>query len=148
MAEYNKELIFTEYYKVVDIIQSYDQHYFKIKAWNVTLSGALIIYGVSQGEISVLIAASVFCLSFWVTEAWYKIIQNGHFKRVKEIEDALQNDTEIIYPRIYGAYIEKFSDNRKGKKWVKMMFYPQVMSPHIFVLALIVLFLMIAPFRI
>jgi len=48
----NKELIFTEYYKVVDIIQSYDQHYFKIKAWNVTLSGALLIYGISQALIA------------------------------------------------------------------------------------------------
>ena len=94
-----------------------------------------------------LIAASVLCLSFWVTEAWYKVIQNGHFKRVKELEDALQNDKEIVFPRIYEAYIEKFSDNRKGKKWLKMMFYPQVMFPHVFVLSLIVLFLVVSPFR-
>ncbi len=141
MNQNEQRLIFDEYYKIVDIIQSYDQHYFKIKAWNVTLSGLLLSFGISQEKFYVLVAASVLCFSFWITETWYKVIQNGHFLRAKEIENALRHNLDISYPRIYGAYIEKFSTNKKTRKWVKMMFYPQVMLPHIFILILIFAFL-------
>ncbi|WP_339137603.1 MAG: hypothetical protein WGN25_05885 [Candidatus Electrothrix sp. GW3-4] len=141
----NKELekiLLDEYNKIVDIIQSYDTHFFKTKTWGVTLSGIVLSIGVTQHNISVLLAGFILSLSFWTTESWYKMIQNGHMLRAKEIENAIHNNQEDIkYPNIIDSYIKKMEQNRKEKKWLRMMFYSQVMYPHIFLMLLIVVFL-------
>jgi hypothetical protein len=114
-----------------------------MKTWGVTLSGIVLSIGGTQHNILVLLAALILSLSFWITESWYKMIQNGHMLRAKEIEDAIQNNQiDIKYPRIFGAYLEKTEKNRKENKWLKMMFYSQVMYPHVFLMLLIVIFLL------
>ena len=135
--------IFQEYIKLVDIIQSYDTHFLNMKAWGVTLAGIVLSAGVAQDNVLVLTASFVLSLSFWVTESWYKMIQNGHMQRAREIENAFHSSEflAIKYPRIFGSYLEKSEQNRKEKKWLKMMFYSQVMYPHIFTSSLTVVLL-------
>lgn len=134
-----KKILLDEYNKVIDIIQSYDVHFLKIKTWGVTLAGIILSIGVAQSQILVLVAALILSLSFWLTESWYKLIQNGHMMRAKELEEAIQNNNmNIKYPRILGSYMEKAEVNRKKKKWLNMMFYSQVMYPHLFLILLII----------
>jgi len=137
-----ENILLDEYVKVVDIIQSYDSYFFKIKTWGVSLSGVVLSIGGAQHNVFVLLAALVLSVSFWVTESWYKMIQNGHTLRARELENAIQNkQDDVIYPRIFSAYMEKSEKNRTERKWLRMMCYSQVMYPHVFLVLLIISFL-------
>ena len=138
-----EKVIYDEYMKVVDIIQSYDIHFLNMKAWGVTLAGVVLSVGVAQDNVLVLTASFVLSISFWVTESWYKMIQNGHMQRAREIENALHSNEIVLikYPRILGSYLEKSEKNRNERKWLRMMFYSQVMYPHIFLSLLTVILL-------
>lgn len=138
-----KKVLIDEYMKLVDVIQSYDVHFLNMKAWGVTLAGVVLSVGVAQDNVLVLIASFILSLSFWVTESWYKMIQNGHMQRAREIENALHSNelVSIKYPRILGSYLEKSEKNRNERKWLRMMFYSQVMYPHVFLSLLTVILL-------
>lgn len=122
-----------EYYKLAAIVQGYDSYYLSIKAWGVTVSGAAIGVGFSIGKpIQVFVVAFALSLAFWLTEVRFKLFQLGHMFRIAQLEEALQNETKIISPRIFRSFQEESSRNILVKRWRSVLFWPQVMFPHIF----------------
>jgi hypothetical protein len=126
---------FEEYYKLTAIVQSYDSYCLTIKAWSVTASGAAIGVAFSQYKsIGIFIVAFALSLASWLTEVRFKLFQLGHMLRIKELESALQNNEPVASPRIFQAYQERGSRDIKAKRWKSVMFWPQVMLPHLFFL--------------
>ena len=75
-----------EYFKVVDILQSYDPYFLTIKNWGVTVSGAAIALSVSQKSSSAFLLVCVLAIGFWTTEVRFKLLQLGHTLRATELE--------------------------------------------------------------
>ena len=71
-----------EYFKVVDILQSYDPYFLTIKNWGVTVSGAAIALSVSQKSSSAFLLVCILAVGFWTTEVRFKLLQLGHTLRV------------------------------------------------------------------
>jgi hypothetical protein len=127
--------LFEEYYKLAAVVQGYDSYCLTIKAWGVTVSGtALGIAFSREGSVAVsMVAALALALSaaFWLTEVRFKLFQLGHMLRVAELEDALQNGLNVPGPRIFSAFGEESVKNIQAKRWKSVVFWPQVMLPHI-----------------
>jgi len=133
--------LFEEYYKLSAIVQSYDSYFLTIKAWGVTVSGAAIGVAFSRDRpFGVFLVALTLSLAFWLTEVRYKLFQLGHMLRVSELEHALQNKLPLSSPRIFSAFGEESRRNLQYKRWKSVMFWPQVMFPHLFFIALSIIF--------
>lgn len=128
----NRTQLLDEYYKLSAIIQSYDSYFVSIKAWGVTVSGAAIGVGFSRGgPVAVFIVALALSLAFWFTETSFKLLQLGHFGRILQLEDALREGTDIPSPEIYRGFDKKRKKDFKSFLWLRVLFYPHVMFPHI-----------------
>jgi hypothetical protein len=125
--------LFDEYYKLAAIVQSYDSYCLTIKAWGVTVSGAAIGVAFSRGgSLGVFIIAFSLSMAFWLTEVRFKLFQLAHMLRISELENALQNNVALTSPRIFSAFGEQSRANLKSKRWKTLIFWPQIMLPHIF----------------
>lgn len=56
--------------------------------------------------------------------------------RIKELEHAQQTNTPVASQRIFQAYQEKGGSDAKEKRWKSVMFWPQIMLPHLFFVAI------------
>jgi hypothetical protein len=124
--------LLSEYYKLIDILQGYDAHFLSIKTWGVTLSSAALGLAFVQSSAPSFGIAFLLSLAFWLTEARYKLLQLNHTYRVAQLEDALSKGVEMPTPRILGAFGDEAERNALTKRWRSVMFWPQVMLPHIF----------------
>jgi hypothetical protein len=139
-----------EYFKVVDILQSYDPYFLTIKNWGVTVSGAAIALSVSQKSSSAFLLVCVLALGFWTTEVRFKLLQLGHTLRATELERYLSDpDTAASKPqspRVLGAFGEESALNIRHHRWRSVFLWPQVMFPHVFFVAVGILGFLLAPF--
>lgn len=131
-SQTRREEMFAEYYKLWDFVQGYDNVFLSIKTWGVTLSSAAIGLAFIQSSVPTFLIAFFLALSFWLTETRYKLFQLTHLLRVVELEDALRDNLEIQAPRIYHAFGEESANNARVRRWRLVMFWPQVMLPHLF----------------
>ena len=67
-----------EYYKLIDIIQGYDPYFVSIKSWGATASGAALGLAFAHSLWFVALLAALLALSFWITEARFKVLQLNH----------------------------------------------------------------------
>lgn len=128
--------LFTEYFKCIDIIQGYDNYFLTIKTWGVTLSSAAIGWAFVQSSAPSFLIAFFLSLAFWLTEVRFKLLQLGHALRISELEDALSKGAEIPTPRILTAFGEESYRNNLAARWRSVVFWPQVMFPHLFFVVL------------
>ncbi len=129
--------LFAEYFKLTDIVQRYDEYYLKIKAWGVTVSGVAAGVGLREESAVTFFIAALLALSFWMTEARFKMFQLSHMLRVGELERALERgDYDTACPRIFTAFAEASSIHIGTKRWRSVISWPQVMLPHVFFVAL------------
>ncbi len=142
-----KDALFSEYFKAVDILQMYDSYFIDIKKWGVTTSGIAIGAGIAEGQALVFLVALILSLSFWLTEVFFKLLQLGHTLRVSELEYALQTSSEASGPRILGSFGEQRAADLRAKRWRTVLLWPQVMLPHIFFVAISGLMLLIEAVR-
>src|SRR5690348_9978744 len=115
-----KELL-EEYYKLGGIIQSFDSYALSIKAWGVTATSLAIGVAFSQSKpahVYICILALILSLAFWLTEVRFKLFQLGHMRRIKELEEVLQNNSDTVSPRIYHAYWEEAALNSRTNRWI------------------------------
>lgn len=142
-AKDTRSELFEEYYKLAAIVQGYDAYYLTIKAWSVTVSGAAIGVALRENSRGVPIIAFALSLAFWLTEVRFKLFQLNHMLRVRELEDALRNNLPVASPRMFTAFGEESRRNLQGKRWKSVMFWPQVMLPHLFFVGLSLIFILI-----
>ena len=121
-----------EYFKVVDILQSYDPYFLSIKTWGVSATGAIAAVGFANKAPIVLLLTSIIAGSFWITEMRFKLLQLGHTQRAAELERTLSSNENLSScPRIMSAFGEQSSRNLKAHRWRSVLFWPQVMFPHV-----------------
>ena len=137
MDEKQRAILSEEYYKLAGFVQAYDSYFISIKNWGVTVSGAAIGVGFSKEaigqntQIVIFSIALILSLAFWITEVRFKLLQLAHIYRQSELEQALQDGRVIPSPRILQAYGEGRSFDQVQKRWRSIMFWPQVMFPHV-----------------
>ena len=139
-----------EYFKVVDILQSYDPYFLTIKNWGVTVSGAALALGVSQKSPSAFLLVCVLAVGFWTTEVRFKLLQLGHTQRATELERYLSDpDTSASKPRsprVLGAFGEQSALNIRHRRWRSVFLWPQVMFPHVVFVEVGILGFLVTPF--
>lgn len=129
--KFRKELR-EEYFKVVDILQSYDKYYLTIKNWGVTAFGVASAVGISNKAPAIFLLVSLISVGFWLTEVRFKLFQLGHTLRASELEQMLRSSSiEASYPRILSAFGEESRKNIQTERWRSVLFWPQVMLPHV-----------------
>jgi hypothetical protein len=125
--------LLTEYYKVTDIVQSYDPYFLSIKTWSVTLSAAAMGVSFSRASAApILLVAVLLAVSFWLVESRFKILQLNHIARVMALERYLGGNVDKPSPLIFRSFAEAAAVNAKFSRWRKVMFWPHVAFPHAF----------------
>lgn len=121
-----------EYFKVVDILQSYDPYFLSIKNWGVTAIGVAATVGLANKAPAVFLLTSLIAVGFWLTEVRFKLLQLGHTQRAAELEHALSEREPLSSsPRILSAFGEQSRRNLQAGRWRSVLFWPQVMFPHV-----------------
>lgn len=141
----NKEIrtqLLEEYYRLSAIIQNYDPYFVSIKTWGVTVSGLAIGVGFSKGSSEVFVVAFALSIGFWLTEVCFKLLQLGHSGRIEELERELQRNNNIASPEIYQAFVKRRKEDMKRIYWLRVMFWPHVMFPHLIFVCLSLYFLL------
>lgn len=130
-----REELLEEYFKVVGILQSYDPYFLTIKNWGVTVSGAALALGVTQKSSLLFFIVSVLAAGFWSTEVRFKLLQLGHTQRAMELEHHLADPnalpSTLKAPRVLGAFGEQSALNIRAHRWRTVLWWPQVMFPHV-----------------
>lgn len=130
--EKRREALREEYFKVVDILQGYDPYFLSIKNWGVTAIGVAATIGLANKVPGAFLLVSFIAAGFWLTETRFKLLQLGHTLRAAELEQALrQPNPEEDSPRILSAFGEESRRNLKSGRWRSVLFWPQVMFPHV-----------------
>jgi len=134
MNEKLREELQTEYYKLIELIYKYDDYLIRIKTGSISLG--VIVTGIGIGIKSVypLFLVILLAIAFWLTEASLKVVQLSNFKRITELENALNRgitENNFISPRIIQAYSECRKENEESGLWRKVIWWKHVMFPHI-----------------
>ncbi|NTW89207.1 MAG: hypothetical protein HGB26_08885 [Desulfobulbaceae bacterium] len=82
----------TEYYKLTDIIDDFDNRILQIKSRGVTFGLATIARGFKEKARGLFLLAAVSGICFWVILAETKWHQTNYFLRMNEIEYSCQQD--------------------------------------------------------
>jgi hypothetical protein len=143
-----REELREEYFKVIDILQNYDPYFLSIKNWGVTVIGVAATVGLANKAPSVFLLISFIAVGFWFTEVRFKLLQLGHTLRATELEQALREiRPSASSPRILAAFGEESRRNLQIARWRSVLFWPQVMFPHVvFVVAGPIAYLLIRLF--
>jgi hypothetical protein len=80
--------LMAEYFKLIDIVTSFDSRLLTIKGWGVTLSLASLGLGFQQGHYGLFLVAALSGLAFWVVEGTTKNHQRRYYPRMGDIEEA------------------------------------------------------------
>jgi hypothetical protein len=136
-----------EYFKLVDIVQAFDQRLLTIKGWGVTLSLAAVTGGFQYRAVGFFLVAALSGLTFWIIEWVTKLHQMRYYARMREIEvrrAELTVDPQAIQsPRIdwswnnppgRGTDVAAASASPRpfeaASPW-EALFYPHVCLPHV-----------------
>ncbi len=135
------DLLAQEYFKIIDIINSYDGYLMSIKGWSITVGLALIGYAFQQKNKSILLLCCVSSICFVLVDAKFKQYQTSYYPRMKAIEackrgesnscTALQVDSSWTKSKAENRYLQQL-----GKSGVTM--------PH-FILFILASLLFLAP---
>ncbi|MFB0495013.1 hypothetical protein ABID99_001250 [Mucilaginibacter sp. OAE612] len=128
-------LLKEEYFHLQNTIESFDSKSITIKAWSV--SGSLVIMGAGftgKGSIALFLIASVASLLFWYIEGIWKTFQQSFYDRVYTIEDHFNAEVKkAVQPLQLTHFWSKQWHGRYKNSIFKILFWPHVMLPHVFV---------------
>ena len=85
-----------EYFHLQEEIQSFDSKALTIKAWSVSVAGAIAGSSALAGNRTVLLFAALVSFMFWFIEASWKSFQYANYKRVNEIESFMRGSRQDI----------------------------------------------------
>lgn len=135
------EVIYQEYFKVVDIIGDFDSHLMMIKGWSITVCVGLIGLALQEKFRPMLLAACLSSLCFFVVDLKYKEYQTNYYERMVEIETCLSKpEVECADVSIHKSWENRSKTNSMLHQLGKF----NVFVPYIFIF-LIPLFLYFNP---
>ena len=158
----------TEYYRIIGIVEGFDQRLLTIKSWGVTFALATLGFWFQQGHYGLFLVAAAAALAFWMIEGSVKLQQRRYYPRMGDIEvisfelwgvetpsgpassPLIDWSFFTAWPRLHGG--KSKGDPRTPVRWkdvnkqpgaiVRPFLYPHVALPHAIVVVLgLVLFL-------
>ena len=137
MTKEQRTSMLQEYYQLAGFVQAYDGHFLLIKSWGITANSLAIAVGLGtqglgwDGRIGVFLTVVALSLAFWLTETRFKLIQLAHVYRQSFLEQALQHDVFAATPAILKSFGDGARLDRARRRWRSVMWWPQVMLPHV-----------------
>lgn len=151
----------SEYYRIVGIVEGFDQRLLTIKSWGVTFALATLGFGFQQGHYGLFLVAAAAALAFWLIEASVKRHQMRYYPRMGDIEvisfqlwpentpsgpassPLIDWSFYTAPPRLVGGKPKgkpreprpwkNINDQPGANRWV--FFWPHVALPHVIVVA-------------
>lgn len=135
-------LVEAEYFKLQDMIESFDAKALQFKGWSVTVTlaaaaTALVTDSLSDRERILVLALAAFgSIAFWLSEAMWKQFQQAFYGRSKQIEKAFREDklAQLVPLQIGHAWSEAFHRDKFGV-FLKAATWPHTFMPHLAVSA-------------
>jgi hypothetical protein len=130
----NRDLLKAEYLHLQGVIEAFDGRALTIKAWSITFSLTSIGAAYAANAWPILIVAALSSLMFWTIEGFWKTFQYAHYDRAGKLEKYFAGEGDEPVPMQIAAswYVQW----KKGgiRRLVRIMMWPHVALPHIFVL--------------
>lgn len=133
-------LLKDEYFKLQDIVESFDARALQIKGWSVTLSLAGLVAAFANKDAEparmlIIMLAVMSAICFWLIEFLWKCHQWALLSRVEEIEAAMRGENDTLVPLQIST---SFRANR-GQVLLSrasMFVAPAVCLPHLLIVIL------------
>jgi len=126
----DRALLEKEYFHLHSTIENFDAKSLTIKAWSVSLAGAVASSGAFFGKWQLLLFASAASLMFWLIDTSWKTFQYSNYRRISEIEDFMHGRRKAIESlQIARSWYASYSGGGL-KRYLKIMFWPHVVLPH------------------
>lgn len=119
-----------EYFYLQKEIQSYDSKSLTIKAWSVSVAGAIAGSSAFGANRSALLFAAIVSLMFWFIEASWKAFQYANYARLNTIEAYMRGGAERIDPMQISASWSQSYHRDKYSRLLKLLVWPRVVVPH------------------
>jgi hypothetical protein len=134
------EILAQEYFKIIDIISSYDAHLMTIKGWSITVGLAFIGYAFQQKNKKLLLLCCASAVCFLLVDAKFKQYQVSYYPRMQAIEKCMEEEnTSCTVLQVDRSWTEAKSQNGYFQQLRKA----GVTIPHLilFILALALYFI-------
>lgn len=134
-----------EYFHLQEEILSFDSKALTIKAWSVSVAGAIAGSSALAGNRTVLLFAALVSIMFWFIEASWKAFQYANYKRVNDIESFMRGSgQDLELWQISKSWNASYHRDRSGRL-LKLLFWPHVVVPHGAMAAILLLFYFFLP---
>ena len=129
-ASVDRALLEKEYFHLQSVIESFDAKSLTIKAWSVSVVGALASSGAFSGKWQLLLFASVMSLMFWLIDSAWKTFQYANYRRIGEIEEFMRGDrANIANLQIARSWYASYKDGGI-RRFRRIMCWGHVFLPH------------------
>jgi hypothetical protein len=134
------ELLEKEYFHLQSEIESFDGKSLTIKAWSVSLAGAIAGSSAFTDDKIIILFAALVSLMFWFVDGAWKTFQYANYRRIAQIEEFMRGDSKSIENLQIAKSWSKSYHSGGNKRLVKIMLWPHVILPHgaMFILLLVV----------
>ena len=139
MKQPDKTLLEKEYFHLQTVIEQFDSKSLTIKAWSVSLAGAIAGSSAFTKNKTILLFAALVSLMFWLIDGSWKTFQYAYYKRAKQIEKYMRGESnEITNLQIATSWSASYHDGRI-RRFIRILFWPHVILPHGAMFALLTL---------
>ena len=124
------ELLEKEYFHIQSEIENFDEKSLTIKAWSVTLAGAIAGSSAFTDNKMVILFAAIVSLMFWFIDGAWKTFQYANYRRIVEIEDFMRGEiNDIVNLQIAKSWNTSYHHGGNNRL-AKIMLWPHVILPH------------------
>jgi hypothetical protein len=125
------DLLLAEYLHVQKVVEDFDAKSLTIKAWSVTLSAAGLVAAYTEDQPIVLLIAGFSALAFWLVEALWKTNQQAFYPRIRAIEAAFREGSEIPPLQIATSWSASWHAAWGAGLPYRVFRWPHVFLPHL-----------------
>ncbi len=137
-------LLEKEYFHLQSVIENFDSKSLTIKAWSVTITGAIGVASAFAGNNITLLFAAAASLMFWLIDASWKVFQYANYRRITHIEEFMRGKRKKLPSlQISRSWVASYQKGGK-KRFFRILFWPRVILPHgaMFILLVIIFFVL------
>lgn len=137
MPATNNELLEKEYFHLQTVIEQFDSKSLTIKAWSVTIAGAIAGSSAFAENKIILLFAAIVSLMFWLIDCSWKTFQYANYRRVAHIEEFMRGEKDNLENlQIARSWSTSFHEGGT-KRFFRILFWQHVILPHGIMFALL-----------
>jgi len=122
-----------EYLQLQKTIEDFDARALTVKAWSVTFSLVAVGGAFASHAALIFLVSSLSALLFWLIEGTWKKFQYAYYKRSGLIEAHFRGEARVAYPFQIAASWSTAWHAGGSSQLFRLMAWPQVALPHVFV---------------